>query len=69
MGKTFKKFNKSFTDGPRDIYEDDYETFGYEVQNAKRTPKTKKVSKFKDFDAYDYWPSQIIFKGAALPLF
>jgi hypothetical protein len=54
MGKTFKKFNKSFNDGPRDIYEDDYETFGYEVKNAKRTPKNKKVAKFKDFDAYEY---------------
>jgi hypothetical protein len=54
MGKTFKKFNKSFNDGPRDIYEDDYETFGYEVKNAKRTPKNKKVAKFKDFDSYEY---------------
>ena len=38
MGKTFKKFNNSFTDVPRDIYEDDYATFGYEVPNANSTP-------------------------------
>jgi len=53
MGKTFKKYSKSQSDSVKDIYEDDYETFGYEVQNARRTPKNKKVSKFRDFDAYD----------------
>ena len=53
MGKTFKKYNKSQSDNVKDMFEDDYETFGYEVQNARRTPKNKKVSKFKDYDAYD----------------
>jgi hypothetical protein len=24
------------------------------VQNARRTPKNKKVTKFKDYDAYEY---------------
>lgn len=52
MGKTFKKYNKSIHENVKDIYADDYETFGYRVQNAKRTPKDKKISKFKDFD-YD----------------
>jgi len=54
MGKTFKKFTKSSTDNFRNFEEDDFETFGYDVQNAKRTPKNKKVTKFKDYDAYDY---------------
>ncbi len=57
MGKTFKKYNKSQTDmsadNVKDIYADDYETFGYDVQNARRKNKNKKVSKFKDYDAYD----------------
>jgi len=54
MGKTFKKFSKSSNDNFRNFEEDDFETFGYEVKNAKRTPKNKKVTKFKDYDAYDY---------------
>lgn len=54
MGKTFKKFSKSSNDNFRNFEEDDFETFGYEVQNARRTPKNKKVAKFKDYDAYDY---------------
>ena len=53
MGKTFKKYNKSQSDNVKDIYEDDYETFCYQVQNARPTPKAKKVSKFRDYDAYD----------------
>jgi len=40
-------------DNVKDIYADDYETFGYDVQNARRKNKNKKVSKFKDYDAYD----------------
>lgn len=54
MGKTFKKYGKPVSENFRDFEEDDFETFGYEVQNAKRTPKNKKVAKFKDYDAYDY---------------
>ena len=53
MGKTFKKYNKSQSENVKDVYADDYETFGYDVQNAHRKNKNKKVSKFKDFDAYD----------------
>jgi hypothetical protein len=53
MGKTFKKYSKpSSTENVRE--EDDFETFGYDVQNARRTPKNKKVTKFKDYDAYEY---------------
>jgi len=56
MGKTFKKFGKpSSADSVRNTYEEeDFETFGYDVQNARRTPKNKKITKFKDYDAYDY---------------
>lgn len=53
MGKTFKKYSKSQSENVKDIYADDYETFGYDVQNAHRKNKNKKVSKFKDFDAYE----------------
>lgn len=56
MGKTFKRFNKSQTNEYRHQYseemENDFETFGYEVSNAKRTPKNKKTIKFRDY--YDY---------------
>jgi hypothetical protein len=54
MGKTFKKYSKpSSTENFREE-EDNFETFGYDVQNARRTPKNKKVTKFKDYDAYEY---------------
>jgi len=53
MGKTFKKYGKPVSENFRDEQED-FETFGYDVKNAKRIPKNKKVTKFKDYDAYDY---------------
>ena len=48
MGKTFKRYGKPVNENFREE-EDNFETFGYEVQNAKRTPKNKKVTKFKDY--------------------
>jgi hypothetical protein len=52
MGKTFKRYGKPpVSDNFRE--EESIETFGYEIQNAKRTPKAKKITKFKDYDAYD----------------
>ena len=53
MGKTFKRYGKTVNENFREE-EDNFETFGYDVQNAKRTPKNKKVTKFKDYDAYDF---------------
>lgn len=56
MGKTFKRFNKSQPQEYRYQYnedlENDYETYGYEVSNAKRTPKNRKTLKFRDYSDY-----------------
>jgi len=56
MSKTFKRFNKSQTSEFQHQYnaelENDFETFGYDVSNIKRTPKNKKTIKFRD--NYDF---------------
>jgi len=40
-----KRYNQS-SDNPKQQFIDDFEDFGYEVKNVKRSSK-KKVSKFK----------------------
>ena len=43
----------------KDLFEDDYEDFGYEIANAKRyTTRNKSQRKFKDTDYYDDWQAK-----------
>jgi hypothetical protein len=46
------KSNRKSTESFKDLHlEDDYEDFGYEVQNAKRySTRSKRPAKFKDYD-------------------
>lgn len=46
------KNNKKYTESFKDInFEDDYEDYGYDVQNAKRySARSKRQAKFKDYD-------------------
>ena len=53
MAKTTRKYTDSFKDLN---LEDDYEDFGYEVQNQKRySTRNKRQSKFKDYDEHSEW--------------
>lgn len=48
MTKNNRKYTESFKEV---IFEDDYEDYGYDVQNAKRyTARSKRQAKFKDYD-------------------
>lgn len=53
MAKSTRKYTESF----KDLHlEDDYEDFGYEVQNQKRySTRNKRQSKFKDYDEHSDW--------------
>ncbi len=46
------KVNNSFNNALRELHEDD-ELQGYDVKNARRNKKKKKVNKFKDYQYYD----------------
>lgn len=53
MAKTTRKYTESFKDS---FIEDDYEDYGYEVQNQKRySTRNKRQAKFKDYDDYGDW--------------
>lgn len=53
MAKSTRKYTESFKDLP---LEDEYEDFGYEVQNAKRySTRSNRKTKFKDYDEYSDW--------------
>ena len=52
MAKSTKKYTAESS--YKDLFEDDYEDFGYEIANAKRyTTRNKSQRKFKDTDYYD----------------
>jgi hypothetical protein len=54
MAKSTRKYTESFN--TVDIFEDDYEDFGYDVQNAKRySTRQKRQTKFKDYDEHNDW--------------
>jgi hypothetical protein len=54
MAKNNRKYTESFN--TVDIFEDEYEDYGYEVQNAKRySTRQKRQAKFKDYDEYGDW--------------
>ena len=56
MAKSTKKYTAESS--YKELFEDDYEDFGYEIANAKRyTTRTKSQRKFKDTDYYDDWPT------------
>ncbi len=53
MAKSNRKYTESFKDLN---LEEDYEDFGYEVQNQKRySTRSKRPTKFKDYDEYSDW--------------
>jgi len=53
MSKINRKYTESFKDLP---LEDEYEDYGYEVQNKKRySVRSKRQAKFKDYDEYSEW--------------
>lgn len=53
MAKTTRKYTDSLKE---QFIEDDYEDFGYEVQNQKRySSRSKRQHKFKDTDEYSDW--------------
>jgi hypothetical protein len=49
------KTSRNYTDPIKDLpFEDDYENFGYDIQNAKRySTRNKRQVKFKDYDDYN----------------
>lgn len=52
MAKSTKKYTAESS--YKDLLEDDYEDFGYDIANAKRyTTRTKSQRKFKDTSYYD----------------
>jgi hypothetical protein len=53
MTKSTRKNTESF----KDLHlEDQYENYGYEVQNAKRySTRSKRQAKFKDYDDHGDW--------------
>ena len=53
MAKSTRKYTESFKELNLD---DQYEDYGYEVQNAKRySTRSKRQTKFKDYDDYSEW--------------
>lgn len=53
MAKITRKYTESFKDL---TLEDDYEDFGYEVQNQKRySARNNRKTKFKDYDEFTEW--------------
>ena len=62
-----KKNYRRDSDNPRQQFEDEFEDFGYEVKNIRRSSK-KKVAKFKrEQDHYDdsYWTVHYMLTGWA----
>ena len=53
MAKSNRKYQNPLTDIKNLEIGDDFENFGYDVQNAKRyTVRNKRPAKFKDYDDY-----------------
>ena len=50
------KSSQKYTESTKESFQDDYEDFGYQVQNQKRySSRKKQQSKFKDYDQYSDW--------------
>lgn len=50
------KSSQKYTESTKESFQDDYEDFGYQVQNQKRySSRKKQQSKFKDYDEYSDW--------------
>lgn len=51
------KSSRKYTESSKDLnLEDQYENYGYEVQNAKRySTRSKRQTKFKDYDDHGDW--------------
>ena len=55
MAKSTKKFNPDVT-SKASLIGDDYEDYGYKINNAKRhNSRNKSKRKFKDYTEYDDW--------------
>jgi hypothetical protein len=53
MAKNNRKYQNPLTDIKNIEIPNDFEDFGYDVQNAKRyTVRNKRPTKFKDYDDY-----------------
>ena len=69
MAKQNRKYQNPLTDIKNIEIPNDFEDFGYDVQNAKRyTVRNKRPAKFKDYDDYMDWVS-CIYLGANAPFF
>lgn len=69
MAKNNRKYQNPMVDVKNLPIEDEFEDFGYDVQNAKRyTVRSKRQAKFKDYDEYLDWV-KITSKGANRSLF
>ena len=69
MAKQNRKYKNPLTDIKNIEIPNDFEDFGYDVQNAKRyTVRNKRPAKFKDYDDYMDWVSWI-YLGANAPFF
>ena len=69
MAKQNRKYQNPLTDIKNLEIDDDFENFGYDVQNAKRyTVRNKRPAKFKDYDDYMDWVSWV-YLGANAPFF
>ncbi|CAF34128.2 hypothetical protein S-PM2d064 [Synechococcus phage S-PM2] len=54
MAKTNKKYNSDLS-FKNNFYEDDYDSYGYEIANAKRyNNRNKQQRKFKDIQEDEY---------------
>ena len=54
MGRSSKKYIES--NSKQELVRDDYEDFGYKINNAKRhNSRNKSQRKFKDYTEFDDW--------------
>lgn len=69
MAKNNRKYQNPLNDIKNVEIPNDFENFGYDVQNAKRyTVRNKRPAKFKDYDDYMDWVSWV-YLGANAPFF
>jgi len=61
MAKNNRKYQNPLNDIKNIEIPNDFEDFGYDVQNAKRyTVRNKRPAKFKDYDDYVDWGDYMI---------
>ena len=61
MAKNNRKYQNPLNDIKNIEIPNDFEDFGYDVQNAKRyAVRNKRPAKFKDYDDYNDWGDYMI---------